>query len=64
MMQSVEELYEKWFKEELDRFRNYLADGTAQDWEDYKRVVGLIAGLEKSQTKFTELITKYRRDGE
>ena len=46
------------FNGEIERLKTSLGDGSAEDYAQYRQVVGSIQGLEWARTNLTEIIKK------
>lgn len=62
-MMSVEELYDKWFEEEIKEISEFLIRGGVKDMGEYSHQTGVVRGLMKSRAKFKELAEKATKTG-
>lgn len=62
-MQSVEELYDKWFEEEMKEISEFLIRGGVKEIGEYSYQTGVVRGLTKARAKFNELAEKAAKTG-
>ena len=48
--------------EEIQKIKDYLGDGKAVSFEEYKKMSGEIAGLKKSLNLYSEFLMKIMKD--
>ncbi|NRA75053.1 MAG: hypothetical protein HRU16_03855 [Planctomycetes bacterium] len=58
MAASFDQVFLAKLKEIEDRFLEYIADGSAKDYTDYKRVCGFIEGISTAEREFKELFSR------
>jgi hypothetical protein len=46
------------FSAEIDRLKESLGNGSAEDYSHYRQLVGSISGLEWGRTNLTEIVKK------
>lgn len=58
MIENLVHAYRKALKEEIAQWVTETGVGAAADWDDYKRRVGVVAGLNRAMVRFDDLIKK------
>ena len=60
MADSVLRLLKKAIREQMNELADYLAVGNAKDMEDYRKITGMIEGLECTEREIIDMEDRYK----